>query len=293
MRFTPFALAAAAASGALAAPQREVRPAGRGFGCGAPEPDAEHIKISQQFAAQEAQARVAASGNFTIQAVTTVDTYFHVVAASTSVSGGYITDTMLNNQLAALNEAYAPHSIQFTLKGTTRTVNANWANDDNGYEMTMKRSLRKGTYRTLNVYFLNGMGDNLGYCYFPEAGGATAGSTTQIRDGCTVLAASVPGGSATNFNLGGTTIHEVGHWFGLYHTFQGGCTGSGDSVSDTPAQASASSGCPVGRDSCPNAAGVDPIHNYMDYSYDTCYEEFTSGQQSRMLSFFNNYRAGK
>lgn len=173
---------------------------------------------------------------------------------------------MLNAQLAAMNAAYAPHQIQFTLKGTTRTVNANWAVDGNGYEMTMKRSLRKGTYGTLNVYFLKDMGDNLGYCYFPQS--ASAGSTAYIRDGCTVLYSTVPGGGLTNYDLGHTTTHEVGHWFGLYHTFQGGCTGSGDSVADTPAQASASSGCPVGRDSCPSQAGLDPIHNYMDYSYE-------------------------
>ncbi len=173
---------------------------------------------------------------------------------------------MLTAQLQAMNSAYAPHNIQFALKGTTRTINANWAADGNGYEMTMKRALRQGTYRSLNLYFLKDMGDNLGYCYFPES--ASAGSTTYIRDGCTILYSTVPGGSATNYNLGHTVTHEVGHWFGLYHTFQGGCTGSGDSVSDTPAQASASSGCPVGRDSCPSQAGLDPIHNYMDYSYE-------------------------
>ncbi|KAH6641835.1 hypothetical protein F5144DRAFT_591006 [Chaetomium tenue] len=253
MRFTPFALALAAAQGAIAAPSRETKPISRGFGCGAPEPDAEHIRVSQQFAAQEASLR--ASGNFSIQATVTVDTYFHVVHRSSSDD---VSDSVLNSQLATLNKAYAPYGFQFTLKGTTHTVNANWADDTRGYEMTMKRSLRKGTYRTLNVYFLPEMGDNLGYCYFPESGGGSSGSTTQIRDGCT-----------------------------------GGCTGSGDSVSDTPAQASASSGCPIGRDSCPSQAGLDPIHNYMDYTYDSCYEEFTAGQQARMVSFWNNYRSGK
>jgi len=89
MRFTPFALAAAAIHGVAAAPSRETRPAERGFACGAPEPDAEHIKISQQFAAQE--AALLASGNLTVKATTTVDVYFHVVAKSTSLSGGYVT----------------------------------------------------------------------------------------------------------------------------------------------------------------------------------------------------------
>ena len=86
MWFTRFTLTLAAAHGALAAPSR---PAARGFGCGAPDPDAEHIKISQAFAAQE--AAFSASGNLTTQAVTTIDTYFPVVASSTSLSGGYLT----------------------------------------------------------------------------------------------------------------------------------------------------------------------------------------------------------
>ncbi|KAL2158250.1 hypothetical protein VTH06DRAFT_4570 [Thermothelomyces fergusii] len=293
MRFTPIALAAAAVHGVVAAPQRETRPAPSSgtFACGAPEPDAEHIRISQQFAAQEAE--LLASGNLTTQATISVDVYFHVVARSTSLSGGYIPDSQLSAQLQVLNQAYAPHGIQFVHKGTTRTVNANWADDTKGYEMEMKRALRQGSYSTLNLYFLYEMGSNLGYCYFPESGGANAGSTVRIRDGCTILYSSVPGGSATNYNLGHTATHEVGHWFGLYHTFQGGCTGTGDAVDDTPAQASASSGCPIGRDSCPSQPGLDPIHNYMDYSVDSCYEEFTAGQQARMLSFWNAYRAGK
>ncbi|KAL2118670.1 hypothetical protein VTJ04DRAFT_8330 [Mycothermus thermophilus] len=288
MRFTALAFAAAAARGVFAAPRPD--DSRSTFGCAAPEPDAEHRRISQMFAAQEAE--VVASGNFTMMATVTIDTYFHVVASSTSLSGGYVTDKMLYDQLDVLNAAYAPHGFQFNLKEITRTVNAQWAVDGNGYEMTMKRQLRKGSYAALNIYFLKDLGSNMGYCYFPTSG-AGAGTTTRIRDGCTVLYSTVPGGSKTNYNLGHTVTHEVGHWMGLYHTFQGGCNGVGDSVADTPAQASASSGCPIGRDSCPNQPGLDPIHNYMDYSYDSCYEEFTPGQRARMESFWKAYRQGK
>lgn len=170
-------------------------------------------------------------------------------------------DSVLQEQFDVLAADYAPYGISMTLAGTTQTVNPTWSND-NG-EMEMKSELRQGSYSDLNIYFQDNLGGNLGYCYFPT--NAPEGSDAFIRDGCSVLSTSVPGGSAEGFNLGKTAVHEAGHWFGLYHTFQGGCSGSGDGVSDTPAQSSPSSGCPVGRDSC-SGGGVDPIHNYMDYS---------------------------
>lgn len=127
----------------------------------------------------------------------------------------------------------------------------------------MKKALRKGNYGDLNIYFIGTHGGAGGYCYLPTD--APQGSESFILDGCSIAASRVAGGSSPYFRLGKTAVHEVGHWFGLLHTFEGGCIGEGDYVDDTPAQASSSFGCPIGRDSCPDP-GVDPIHNYMDYS---------------------------
>jgi hypothetical protein len=74
-----------------------------------------------------------------------------------------------------------------------------------------------------------------------------------------ILHSTYPGGSAVPYNEGKTLTHEVGHWLGLLHPFEGGCVGGGDFVDDTPPQASKTSGCPAFKDTCPGG-GVDSIH---------------------------------
>jgi hypothetical protein len=185
-------------------------------------------------------------------------------------------------------------AISFNLRGTDFTVNNAWAAASAGSsaELQMKQALKKGSYGQLDLYFLSDLGGGLlGFCYFPVASPSTR---DRQLDGCINLADSLPGGSATNYNEGATAVHEVGHWFGLYHVFQGeSCSGNGDFVSDTPIQRVATSGCPASQDSCPNSAGADSIHNFMDYSYDACMYEFTSGQSNRANSLYSQYRAGK
>lgn len=160
----------------------------------------------------------------------------------------------------ALTSRFSGTGFHLVHASNTKTVNATWAVD--GDEMGMKKVLRKGNYRDLNLYFLDQI-SGLGYCYYPTV--APVGSNEFYRDGCTNLASTVPGGKPP-FGMGLTAVHETGHWMGLMHTFSSGCYAPGDEVDDTPAQASSTRGCPTGRDSCPKEPGLDPIHNYMDYS---------------------------
>lgn len=93
---------------------------------------------------------------------------------------------------------------------------------------------------------------------------------------------------------GKTLVHEIGHFFGLFHTFQGGCGGKGDDVDDTPAERTAyQSSCRDKsniRDSCPFHPGVDPVTNYMDYSHDACMYMFTKDQAIRMREMIYLYK---
>ena len=213
-----------------------------------------------------------------------VNVYFHTI---TSTSGaGALSTSMINNQITVLNNAYSGKGFTFNLVGTTTTANDAWYTVSQGStETAMKSALHQGTADDLNIYAANIGGGLLGWATFPSSY-----ASNPLSDGVVLLSASLPGGGAAPYDEGDTGTHEVGHWLGLYHTFQGGCTKNNDYVTDTPAEKSAAFGCPVGRDTCSTSSGADPITNFMDYTDDSCMFVFTPNQSTRMKDQWSAYR---
>ncbi|KAF4460336.1 metalloprotease 1 [Fusarium albosuccineum] len=230
-----------------------------------------------------------------------IPTYLHVVESEEQA--GFVTDKMLDDQMKVLNETFLPHNIQFVVKNVSHTVNDKWASATRLREKDL--ALRQGNYDELNIYFETGLmreGSVTGICSFPVEDPVNTGingTSWAVYDGCHVSPGTMPGGPGVPWiskddNKGKTATHEVGHWFGLFHVFDGfSCTGDGDFIDDTPAMLTASVGCPVGADSCPDQPGLDPIHNYMDYSSHDCLYEFTPLQEERMYRSFETLRKGR
>jgi hypothetical protein len=224
----------------------------------------------------------------------TIPVYVHVITAGTV---GALSDAQIAAQISVLNSTFAgaeggaATGFSFKLAGVTRTDNAEWfyAGPGGKNEKTMKSALRQGGANALNFYTTTA-GDFLGWAYLPDI--VTKPGQAYL-DGIVIDWESLPGVSPTyagKYDQGETATHEVGHWLNLEHTFYGGCSAKGDFVDDTPPERTPTSGCPEGKDTCP-APAADPIHNYMDYSYDSCYTQFTAGQTQRMRDAWLLYRA--
>jgi hypothetical protein len=239
----------------------------------------------------------------------TINVYYHVIQrdGTAGVSGtGFVPLSWLDAQTTVMNNAFAGRgpdrngvlqnagaigantAYRFTRAYYAYHVNSAWHDAKPGSvaEKQMKETLRQGGSKDLNFYITSG-GGYLGWATFPWNY-----ASKPKEDGVVCHFQSLPGSNYEPYNLGDTGTHEVGHWLGLYHTFQGGCNGQGDYVDDTPAERSANYRCPIGADTCKakNTPGLDPIENFMDYTDDYCMYQFTAGQAARADSMWVTYR---
>ena len=191
-------------------------------------------------------------------------------------------------QVAALNDGYngggfggAATPFTFVLRTVQVVENPTWFTTCLEASATIGAALRTGGKETLNVFTCNSSYAGNGWSFYPW-------DAPRADDGIWIRYSRIT--DATPGMLGTTAIHEAGHWLGLYHTFNGGCNKTGDYVNDTPPEMDATTGCPASKDSCRSKAGLDPIHNFMDYADDTCRWDFTAGQATRMDTSHAQYR---
>ncbi len=231
---------------------------------------------------------------------------FHVIHNGQE---GKLAEFEIMAQIDVLNYAYSGTGVQFVLADIDYTDNPAWFGiSSSSEEMSeAKAALTSDSSQHLNVYTTLLEEDLLGFATFPNEQ-----TEKPEKDGVVLLYTTFPGGEAAPYDEGDTAVHEIGHWLGLYHTFQtfiqniimppvrtsaslifkSGCLGPGDYIDDTPAERTPSSGCNEYRNSCLARPGRDPVRNFMDYSPDSCMDEFTPGQVARIQAMIVTYRPG-
>lgn len=271
------------------------RPARRGVGHA---PDPMRFGPAQDRAVQSHLARVAPVVRAALPKTVTINVRAHVIKGK-HASDPYATKSLVRQSVANLNSAYsggqaadaADTRYRFKLYSTDTRKKDSWYHltYQSKADKSMRRTLRKGHGYGLNIYFVRPK---------PVEGGALLGWSTfpwRLKayphlDGVVVNIDALKGGAANGYNLGDTVVHETGHWLGLLHTFEGGCSSPGDHVADTPAEAQPSYRCDTTSDTC-RSPGLDPVHNFMDYSLDSCMDMFTPGQSKRLDHMWSAYRA--
>ncbi|HEX8332015.1 MAG TPA: M43 family zinc metalloprotease, partial [Segetibacter sp.] len=252
--------------------------------------------------------------------IITIPVVFHIVNQNPSS----IPDQVLIDALQDLNDGFskagnysasagADTKIRFCLakkdpdggitSGITRTTSF-FSNSLNPVidDARLKNLIQWDPSRYINVWYIKSMELEM----FPQF---YCGTWTRVKKGgyatMPPLAGALDGIVVTDFKV--MLIHEMGHYLGLYHTFEGpgclnnDCTVDGDKVCDTPPDAAIysapSCGTPINSCSSDTLSGFtvdmpDQIANFMDYGNESCQNLFTQGQADRMRAAIATQRPG-
>lgn len=207
---------------------------------------------------------------------------------------GKITKKRINDQINILNDAFGgkQHELGVNSKILFRLKQLVYINDNKLYKSCGKSEDKivskypGDTRKYISVYTCDD--DYLGYAYYPTH--EKEGDKTQV---VFMNEIAITGSKQILYNIGMTLVHELGHFFGLPHTFNYDrkCSNNGDDgYTDTPIEKTPNYWCNANRDTCPNHSGKDPIWNYMDYSPDSCMNRFTKQQVNDMIANIDYYR---
>ena len=246
---------------------------------------------------------------------------FHVIHSGEPIGNGKnISDAQILSQIEVLNEDYRKlnsdiNQVPGIFAGYTADSRIEFClakNDPSGNPTTgierLNRSftnfdtqIKPVTYwdptQYLNIWVTSLANNKLGYATQPGGPDNQDGVVIDYR----YVGRSPSNPFNNNYNLGRTATHEVGHWLGLFHNFEGGCVGTtpsscaleGDYICDTPPESSEYYGCPVfGANTCTESVNDQPdmFMNFMDYCYDRCLHMFTAGQADRMRAVLQTSR---
>lgn len=165
-------------------------------------------------------------------------------------------------------------------------------------EVAVKNLSRWSNTDYINIWIVNKINGSAtspgGYAYFPEYNSAAI-------DGIVLLASVVEGTNKT-------IVHEMGHFFSLYHPFyddgnettcaaNNDCANQGDKVCDTETELNVP--CGTTTNSCnsnlpfkiaDSAKNYTVLNNFMGYT--NCQFMFTEGQKTRARSALLSFRYG-
>ncbi len=279
-------------------------------------------------------------GSNSIQAtVYKIPIVVHVIHLGEAVgSGTNISDAQIQSAIDNLNQAYRNQSpytgvdieVEFALAQRDPNCNAtSGINRVNGAgvsdystnglttsgtdnEVTIKALSKWPNTTYYNVWVVAGIDGNMGgggvqgFAYFPGASSSVDGTVILYNSFGYDPSGSLGYNLKSYTRLNVTTLHELGHAFNLYHTFEGDGSGStcptgnqcgggaGDCCGDTPPHMRSNSDCDAsGTNSCDGGSSKSLyVHNFMDYASDACQTEFTSDQKTRMRAAIIASRSG-